>query len=255
MARIIRRGPKGGKSVVLVEKDKVRGEVAAQEEGRKDLVYGAWIEGLRPRENVAMQEALAASNDPRFRLFLRRIFYKGVAGNFKLQTIAKQCQIDLKEFQEWWNKESSARAMGIAQRGSVEVVEDMREDARSVQEYCDRCDGMGWVAAPGDLPLDTLGYKLLAEEKVDGEGVVTEPAKFSRTCPKCEGKQRLRKPGDTHARDRLLEMAGHIKQKGAGVNIFQSFGGVGHASAVTSLASAMTIDLSENQVDFAPSGE
>ena len=217
---------------LMVEKDKMRGMVPSRVYGNRDRVYGAYLNTLNPRENPHIQEALATHKDPRFQEFLNRITenrYKKVG----LQTIAKACGIDLSEFSNWWNRESTQRAIAVAQLSSVAITEDMAEDAKSVHTTCERCDGMTFVTAPAGLPKDTPGYKAI----IQGEETV-----WIRTCPNCQ-KGKIRRPGDTHARDKLLEISGLVK-KGGGVQVnVNNFGGATHASAVQDLDDAMCIDV------------
>src|SRR5512140_732309 len=135
---------KRAKSLTIVEKG--RGEVPSKEVGVRDRVYGAYLQTLDPRKNEDVQLALAACPDSRFQEFLERIQsarYRRVS----LQTIAKACNIGLAEFQNWWNRESTQRAIAISQQASVNITQDMAEDAKSKDGPCERCDGLKWVAA------------------------------------------------------------------------------------------------------------
>lgn len=217
---------------VMMEKDQQRGLVPTRAYGSKDKVYGAYLTHLDPRNDVRVQKAMAASPDPRFQEFLDRILtprYKKVS----LACIAKACCLDLKEFNDWWNRESTQAAIAVAQTGSLDITCDMVVDARSVNAVCERCDGMTWIGAPQGLPLETPGYRPMQS----GDEVI-----WIRDCPNCSG-GKVRKPGDTHARDKVLEMSGIIK-RGAGVNVqINNNGGASHVSAVSSLDDVMTIDL------------
>lgn len=221
---------------VMREKDHIRGLVPSRGVGIQDKVYGSYLSTLDPRNNEDVQLALAASPDPRFKEFCERVCapkYRRVS----LQSIAKACNISLLEFNNWWNKESTQRAVAIAQNHSLKVTEDMAQDARSVEDVCPRCDGLTWVGAPAGLPKGTKGYRLLSSEPED---------KWIRDCPKCSAVGTVRKPGDSHARDRLLEMAGITQRGKAGVQIVQNFGGAAHSSAVTQL-DVMTLNISADE--------
>jgi hypothetical protein len=98
---------------------------------------------------------------------------------------------------------------------------------------------LGFVTAAAGLPDDIEGYRCVNPD-------AKEPV-FVRTCPKCRGNKYESRPGDTHSRDKLLEMSGIIK-KGPAININQSFG-VGHASAVEDLSDAMPFDVTFEKVD------
>ena len=51
----------------------------------------------------------------------------------------------------------------------------------------------------------------------------------------------MKKPGDQHARDKVLEMSGLVK-KGAGIQIVQNFSGASHSSALSDL-DVITLDV------------
>lgn len=216
----------------MLEKDGLRGLVPTRTFGRKDTVYNSYLNTLNPRENQDVQMALAQNEDPRFQAFLDRLnrrSYKKIA----LSTIAKQCEIPLMEFTKWWNQASSQVAIAKAQNGSIRITEDMVEDAKTQKVVCERCDGMKWISAPPGLPPDTPGYKSFED---NGD------LKWIRTCPSCdEGK--VKKPGDSHARDRILEMSGLIQKGKGGVTLVQNFGGASHSSAINMLDDAMTLDV------------
>jgi hypothetical protein len=217
---------------MIQEKDKLRGLVPSRYFGNRDRTYGAYLNALKPRENEELKLALACSRDTRFQEFLARINaerYRRVG----LPTIAKACGIDLMEFSQWWRLQSTQAAIAIAQTSSVNLTKDMVLDAASTDVICDRCDGLAFVGAPSGLPTETPGYRAMHS---DGEIM------WIRTCPNCVG-GRVRKPGDTHARDKLLEMSGLVK-KGAPINInIDNYGGVGHNSAISQLDEAMAIDV------------
>lgn len=222
----------------IKEKDGIRGSVPSRTFGIRDTVYGAYLNTLDPRGNTLVQQSLAASKDPRFQAFLERINEPRFK-NISLQAMAKACGIDLKEFQDWWNKESAQQAIAKAQTGSIKVTEDMVEDARTSNDVCPRCDGLGFVAAPPGLPDTVPGYKCIEEGK--------EP-KYIRDCPKCIAAGTIRKPGDSHARDRVLEMSGIIQRGKSAVTLVQNFGGAAHSSAITQLDEAMAIDVDCSEV-------
>lgn len=220
----------------IVERDGLRGEVPSRKYGIQDRVYDAYLKELDPRANMQVQLALASSGDVRFTEFLDRISstkYKSIS----LASIAKACNIDLAEFQRWYGKANTQRAIALAQTGSVIITQDMIQDAKSKDLPCERCDDLGFVAAPPGLPDDTPGYKNIGLDQ------------FVRTCPSCRGTRRVRIPGDTHARDRLLEMSGIIKKE-KGVSIVQNFGTGDHSSAVQDLGDKMP--MSTIEVDCEP---
>ena len=219
---------------LMTEKDGIRGLVPARNRGYRDRVFAEYLDTLNPRANVLMQKALAASSDVRFQEFLERVMTPKYL-RASLATIAKGCGIDLLEFNQWWGKASAQRAIAEAQLASPGVVEGLIEDAKSKDDVCDRCDGIGSVAAPPCLAGDIPGYRL-AREASEEHGAI-----YTRTCPKCAGEGTVRRSGDAHARDRLMEIAGLSPgAKGAAV-VIQNFSGASHASAVPILEDAMSI--------------
>lgn len=213
--------------------EKERGLVPSRTFGKNDTAYGEYLDTLDPENRQDVQFALAGSQDTRFVAFLERLGTRRFGKKISLQTIAKSCGIELAEFNKWWQQASTQRAIAIAQTQSVTVMSDMAEDARSRNEACARCDGLGFVRADIGLPLDTPGYRPLELEA----GV-----QWIRDCPKCKGTRMVREPGDEFSREKLLETSGLINKKGPGFQIIQNFGGASMASAVPRL-DVMTIDV------------
>ena len=221
--------------MTIREKDGLRSDVPSFLAHRPDRVYAAYLDTLNPRANEIMQQALLASPDVRFRSFLDRLEDGGYL-RVSLATIAKGCGISLMEFQDWWRKASTQRAIAQAQLASPQMVTDLIEDSRSRMDVCDRCDGLGTVAAPPHLdPAQVPGYKLLVEAIGDMDAI------YSRTCPGCLGEGKVRRPGDARARDRLLNLAG-FNENAKGASVVVNFGGASHSAAISFLADAMSID-------------
>ncbi len=232
---------------LFLEKDKLRGLVPTSDNGKADLAYAAWFEGIDAENDPEFHGALARSQDPRYRKFLELMGHPNRRG-LKIQTLAKQCGLDLAEFQQWYGKESVQMAIGVAQKNARNIVRDMSSDALTKDEFCDRCDGLGWVSAPPNLPVDTPGYHVLCMQTVkekDEDGNITEREEpvFCRTCPKCKGIKTVKEIGDEHARDKILEIAG-LTSKGKAVQVnVNNFGGASHASAVSGALGSLTIDV------------
>lgn len=226
----------------MKEPDGIRGLVPSREFGRLDTVYTAYLDKLDPRNNERVLAALEDSKDERFTTFLARI----QDGRFKtanLATIAKACNISLKQFQSWWQKESTQQAIAVAQVSSVKIAEDMANDARTQDTVCSRCDGLKFVAAPSGLDdYEIPGYRCIEEPSEKSEG------KWIRTCPACLSLGTIKKPGDQHARDRIMEMSGIIQKGKGGINIIQNFSGMTHTSIIEDLDDKMTIDGSAELV-------
>jgi hypothetical protein len=92
----------------MTERDGIRGLVQARNRGYRDRVFAEYLETLNPRANVVMQKALAASPDVRFQEFLERVMTPKYL-RASLATIAKGCDIDLLEFNQWWGRASAQR--------------------------------------------------------------------------------------------------------------------------------------------------
>ncbi len=237
---------------LFYEKDKLRGLVPTSDNGRADVAYAAWLEGIDAETDPELHIALARSTDPRYRRFLEMIGKPNKQG-LKIQTMAKQCGIDLAEFQQWYGKESVQMAIGIAQKRARFVVMDMAGDALTRSEFCERCDGLGWVGAAEGLPVDTPGYRIMGMRTVPGDPERNVPDReepvWCRTCPKCEGRMRNNEPGDEHSRDKILELAGLTSKGSKGPSVTVNFGGAGHTSAVNGSLNVLTVDVSAEPMD------
>ena len=73
---------------------------------------------------------------------------------------------------------------------------------KSKNDVCDRCEGIGTLAAPPGVEGDIPGYRP-AREASEEHGAI-----YTRACPKCAGEGTVRRSGDAHTRDRLMEIAG-----------------------------------------------
>jgi len=217
-----------------------RGMVDGRKYGKLDRVYSAYLDELNPRANDDVQLALAASGDIRFKEFLERINMPKYR-RASLATIAKACNITLSEFNNWWNRASTQRAIAVAQVGSVMITRDIVEDARTQDVFCPRCDGLGFIAAQPGLPADTPGYRML--EPQDGE----ETLRYIRNCPQCKTEKVIRRTGDAKARDQVLALSGLVKT-GAAVQIVQNFSGATHSSALSGLDQLNTIDAVSEEI-------
>jgi len=228
---------------MIAVRDGSRGMVPGGINAGKDKVYGAYLNALDPRDNPDLQLSLAASTDRRFVEFLERIRLRRYE-RVSLQTIAKACNIGLEEFQNWWQRESTQRAIAEAQRASPLVTRDMADTARSKQGPCEKCEGLGIITAPSFLDADTTpGYRCVAEATDDSSAI------WVRTCPYCGGSKIETKPGDTHSQDRVLEMAGLIQKSKGPMVAINNYGGAAHASAVTDLDKDMAIDSTATDVE------
>lgn len=213
------------KALTIREPGGLRGEVPACGSGEVDVSYLAYLTKLEPRADSdrgrALRHALALSRDPRFVEFLRRLSAPRYS-RWRLETIAKSCEISLPQFAEFWKSAQQMRALAIAQDGAVEVMDDLVEDAKRQRGICDRCDGYGFVKVEADDP-----FREIDESRPD--------AMPTRECPKCLGKGMLLKEGSSEARKLLFETAGLSGKRAPMVQINQSFGGASIESAVDRL--------------------
>ena len=227
------------------EKDGVRGLVPSRRFASHDKAYGAYLNNLDPRNRADVQFALESSTDARFRAFLDQLERKAFGKRVSLQAVAKGCGISLHEFNQWWQHASTQAAIAVAQTKSIAITEDMAEDARTKWANCERCDGLGFVAADEGLPMDTPGYRIL--RMIERKGEDPTPV-YVRKCPNMCDQGRIKQVGDQFSREKTLEMAGLLNKKGAGgVTLIQNFGGQAMASAVPRM-SAMTIDIDSEEL-------
>lgn len=244
MARHVSLRPK-------VTKEKGRGLVPAGVDSHLDREYTEYLDALDLENNSSLRQALAASTDMRFKSFFAQLVRPSKrVKRAPVTYAAKLCGIDLAEMMDWVGKAQNARTLALAQGASPRIVEHMSQDAESRMIGCDRCDGIGWVAAEEGLDGKDAppGYRLLrvvqtTVRDADGTSRLEETPVWIRTCPAGCDHGKVRAPGDEFSRATVLEVAGHTGKRGPGVQIVQNFSGQAMPSAVNRLASAMTIDV------------
>jgi hypothetical protein len=191
-------------AVSLVKKrSRPRALVPSGKSGAHDA-FSAFLTELDPRGNSehseAVQRALACSRDRRFREFLERLHQRRYQ-RYSLAAIAKSCDLSLGEFLQFWYDAQVKRVIAIACSAAPRIVSDMAEDALSTHESCERCDGLGWAEVAAWIPFGMVpGYRGRLSDHSEAPAV--------RACPACGGSGKIRKPGDQHSRERLLEIAG-----------------------------------------------
>lgn len=209
-----------------------RGLVPAQ--GAQDIPYNTYLAELDPRgeseRSKNLRRALSLSTDPRFNEFIVKLgepYYR----RWTLAGIAKSCDITLPQFADWWQKAQNQRVVAIAQEGMADLAKDMLADAASESIPCDRCDGFGWVYMEDGIPSEHVPQAIdqIGERQI-------------RACPMCKGSGERKKPGDQHARDKILDLAGFGKKSHSGLTINQNFGGMAIESAVDRM-SQITFDI------------
>lgn len=220
----------------VIKEKGLRGQVPSRLHGPKDKIFATYLDTLNPRGNDELQQALAACPDVRFQLFLEKVMTPRYL-KVSLSTMAKGCGISLPEFQKWYSNEQAQRSIAEAQAASPRIVRGLIDDSIPRLDICDRCDGLGWVDAPSEVDPEKIppGYRQLTAATKRTE------AAYIRTCPRCDGNGKIRQPGDAHAQDRVLGMAG-VTESAKGPAVVVNFGGASHSSAVTLLNDAMSIE-------------
>jgi hypothetical protein len=218
--------------------EKYRGLVPAWDAEEIDVPYQAFLEEAK-LQSPEMQQALAASTDKRFREYLRQLNLPKNR-NKKASTLAKIMDISLAEFTDFLRSASRTRALSIAAQRLPEITSHMADDALTQKEACD-----GW----GFVNVSEQEMPPLPEDggPIPG-GIRPMGARFVRDCPQCSGKGKLSKPGDSHAREKILLMNG-ISNKSAGVTVAinNNYGGHGIEAAGNRLA-GVTFDLSADTI-------
>ncbi len=147
---------------------------------------------------TALETAAMANGEPRFKKFRDYLLYKGDPRKpISFLTACKVCDISFRDMMDLMNDHRHMETVMQAMMAAPQVMADIGEDARSKDEGCPRCDGLGEVENGKDKP--------------------------ARVCPLCEGSGKIRKQGDSEARKMLLEVGGFTKKSPA-VAIQQNFG-------------------------------
>jgi len=217
---------------LMRENGGLRGMVPTSSFGRLDSEFNSYLQELDPRgeteQGASVRLALAAATDTRFNLFLEYLSRKEFA-RYSLATIAKNCDITLAQFAEFWQKSQRVRAIAMAQNGIVSFIPDMVSESHSQMESCSRCDGTGGVFKDKDDDDPASGHL--------------------RVCPDCKGTGVKKRSGDQESRKMLLEMTGMTgRGGGAGVRITQNFGGSTMESAVDKM-SRVTFEVGDEVID------
>jgi hypothetical protein len=221
------------KKPLKVIREKGRGLVPGPAYGVLDIAYNEFLDELNPRERKEVRIALAATKDNRFKEFLRFVGMPVAGTPPSLASCAKRAGIDLNEFQDWALKSANQRSIAIATDRGPRLTALIADNAEEIVEFCDRCDGLGWISAQAGMPLDTPGYEQIG---IDAQ----EQPLFRRECPHgADGK--IRRLGSEHAQDKILEISGLASKKGPMVQITQNIGSSSHASALSDL-DAMSLD-------------
>ena len=222
---------------MMLEPHSPRGLVPTWGSDEPDLPFESFFEPINPRGNPDFQQALAASGDKRFREYLRQL---NLPKNRRksCSTIAKIMDISLREFIDFLRSSYHTQAISVAAQRLPAIASDMADDAMTQRDACGRCDGWGFVAVSTDeMPELREGEPIPGNIRPMGQ-------RWVRDCPKCDGKGKTAKPGDAHARDKILLMNG-ISNKSAGVTVAinNNYNGHGIENSGSRL-SAITFDVS-----------
>jgi hypothetical protein len=147
------------------------------------------------REEFAEAVEMASAADPentRLDTFLRALVdpaYRSVS----IKNLTRQFGISLLQVHDIWRESRMHHGMMRMLNHVPDILEDTAVDARSTMGVCPRCDGIGTV-----MPETT------AKDEVPSV----------RSCPECEGKQKVRRPGDKVARELVFESIGLTGKRG-----------------------------------------
>src|SRR5437667_3982956 len=147
------------------------------------------------REGVAEAVEMASAADPentRLDAFMRALYdpaYKSVP----IQALTRQFGISLLQVHDIWRESRMHHGMIRMLNHVPDILEDVAVDSRSTLGVCPRCDGIGSIM-----------------ENMDEEG----QASSVRACPECEGKQKVRRPGDRFSRELVFESIGLTGKRG-----------------------------------------
>jgi hypothetical protein len=207
--------------------------------------FEEFLRALDPRGQADVQLALASGSDGRFQNFL----VDACTTTISYAEIAEKHGITLAEFQAWWTKENTHRALARAAEYSPRRVETLNQDAEPTMGVCERCDGLGHVGAPEGLERENIpGYRVLRfetrrQKDQEGEWQEVEVPVWIRDCPAGCNRGKVRKPGSEDAAAMILEMAGLLNKKGQGLSITMNLGGQSLPSAISRMERAVTVDV------------
>lgn len=177
----------------------------ASRKNGSDIGLDLFLSRLDPRGDSELSQAvrlaLAASGDSRFGEFLKRL-YRSRYARSSVGAIARSCDLTLGDFLEFWGDAQVDHAIYRACVAAPAIVRDVVQNALSAEVVCRHCDGLRKVDVDAAIPPEFVpGY---LGRLGDHSGRVF------RVCPMCGGKGTVTQPGNEHARDRLLEIAGLI---------------------------------------------
>lgn len=113
--------------------------------------------------------------------------------NKSLSTIARECGVQHMELCDAIRKYKMGIGIVRMSKHVPDIMEDVAVDAKSREDVCPHCEGVGTV---------------LRDQTVQMEGESLKATKVPVECPKCHGKTTIRKPGDTNSRKLIYESIG-----------------------------------------------
>ena len=141
-----------------------------------------------------MKQILKVQEDKRF-IQMYEMMYDPVHASKSLSTIARECGVGHMELCDAIRKYQMGIGIVRMSQHVPDIMEDVAIDAKSRNDVCPQCDGVGSV---------------LRDQEVKVEGEAVQVRKVPSECPKCKGKGYVRTAGDKDARKLVFESNGLI---------------------------------------------
>lgn len=183
---------------------------------RKESSYRR-LETSLPRNE--MIQVLQPSADPRVQQLLEMLLSSNPeVMKLSLPNIAAQCRLSYAELVREIAKGRVTEGVLRMSKHIPKVLEDTALDARSKNDICDACSGTGQV------------IENRPQYKKSDDVTWTD-------CAKCNGKGKIRRPGNTEARKLVFEAAGLTNKRGPAVNVNVRNGGGNMPSVESEMSS------------------
>jgi phage FluMu protein Com len=149
-----------------------------------------------PRDE--MKVILRGQTDDRFTQMYDMMFDPAHSSK-SLATIARESRVSHMELVDAIRKYRMGEGIVRMSQHVPDVLEDVGIDAKSRDDMCAKCEGVGTILKDQEVT-------------VEGEGV--KAARVPVKCPKCKGVGTIRKAGDTAARKLIFESIGLTGKQG-----------------------------------------
>jgi hypothetical protein len=143
-----------------------------------------------PRDE--MKDILRGQTDDRF-IQMYDMMFDPAHSNKSLATIARESRVSHMELVDAIRRFRMGEGIVRMSAHVPDVLEDVGIDAKSRDDMCAKCEGVGTILKDQEVT-------------VEGEGV--KAARVPVKCPKCKGAGTVRKAGDTAARKLIFESIG-----------------------------------------------